>query len=195
MSTFHKLLIILIVLLPPSMTRGISASNPFVTKDTTHFVGELFGGGVIFYVDPSKKHGLICSMSDIRDPLKNSRSRPSPNAQRDPSDIISKGQNAERAHEVCETYTNSNYGTGQFSDWYLPSIEELRILYQVKNTINKSLKKYDPKIVDYLDKIYWSSSVVKADLIPSNQLMDFEDGTLIISMNRPMTYVRAVRKF
>jgi hypothetical protein len=195
MNTFHKLLIMLVILLPQSMTREVSASNPFVTKDTTHYVGELFGGGVIFYVDTSKKHGLICSMSDIRDPLRSPRNRPSPNAQKDRSDIITKGQNAERAHEVCETYTNSNYGTGQFSDWYLPAIEELRILYRVKNTINESLEKYDPKIVDYLDKIYWSSSVVKADLIPSNQLMDFENGTLIITMNRPMTFVRAIRKF
>jgi hypothetical protein len=32
-------------------------------------VGELFGGGVVFSVDESKQHGLICSMSDIRDPV------------------------------------------------------------------------------------------------------------------------------
>jgi hypothetical protein len=34
-----------------------------------HYVGELFGGGVVFSVDESKQHGLICSMSDIRDPV------------------------------------------------------------------------------------------------------------------------------
>ena len=35
------------------------------TADNTHYAGELYGGGVVFYVDNTKHHGLICSMIDI----------------------------------------------------------------------------------------------------------------------------------
>ena len=53
-----------------STTEFLSEINPFNLQNDTvqHFVGEFFGGGVVFYVDASKHHGLICSMLNIRDP-------------------------------------------------------------------------------------------------------------------------------
>jgi len=155
------------------------------------FVGEVFGGGIIFQLDDSKMHGLICSLSDIRDASVQKISDYPTNVGTSSSSI----SNPDRAIDLCASYINSDFGTGRFSDWYLPTIDELKILYQVKNTINASLEKYNPKITDNLDKTYWSSSKVKTDLIPANQLMDFENGTLIIFSNRPLTFVRAIRKF
>ena len=32
-----------------------------------HYVGELYGGGVVFWVDQTGQHGLICSMIDLSD--------------------------------------------------------------------------------------------------------------------------------
>jgi hypothetical protein len=32
---------------------------------SSHYVGELYGGGVVFYVDQTGDHGLICSMIDL----------------------------------------------------------------------------------------------------------------------------------
>ena len=95
----------------------------------THYVGEQFGGGVVFFVDKSGIHGLICSMSDIRDPdsyrLYNKQD-PRPLKGRSDSAIIINQvfaiSNRERAQELCENYKNSNYGTGVFSDWYLPKL-------------------------------------------------------------------------
>lgn len=171
-----------------------SASNPIVTKDTIHYVGELFGGGVIFYVDPSMKHGLICSMSDIRDPLSTTPDRISRDAKTVHLDLKQAVKDPDRASEICETYTNSNYGTGQFSDWYLPSIDELKILYNSKNEVNQSLKKYSQKITDYLDKVYWSSSKMTSEIINTNWLLNFDDGGLMTT-NRTITCVRAIRKF
>jgi len=34
-------------------------SNESYARDATHFIGEYYGGGIIFYVDEEGKHGLI----------------------------------------------------------------------------------------------------------------------------------------
>ncbi len=34
---------------------------------TGHFVGELYGGGIVFWVSPDKQHGLIASLHDLDD--------------------------------------------------------------------------------------------------------------------------------
>ena len=41
-------------------------ASPVWTKfvTTEHYIGENFGGGVIFYLDASKKHGLIAAKTD-----------------------------------------------------------------------------------------------------------------------------------
>ena len=35
-----------------------------VQSQNVHFVGQAFGGGIVFYTDNSGEHGLICSQSD-----------------------------------------------------------------------------------------------------------------------------------
>ena len=35
------------------------------TSEASHFVGELFGGGIVFWVDHTSQHGLIASLVDI----------------------------------------------------------------------------------------------------------------------------------
>jgi hypothetical protein len=193
MITFKTRTIIFTTALLSSIAQE-SASTPNVTKDTIHYVGELFGGGVIFYVDASLKHGLICSMSDIRDPLSTTPDRSSPKAKTVPLELKQAVKNPDRASEICETYTNSNYGMGQFSDWYLPSIDELKILYSSKNEVNQSLKKYNQKITDFVDKVYWSSTKMSSEIQNTNWLLNF-DGGAQMTTNRTVTCVRAVRKF
>lgn len=179
---------------------------PFNPQNDTvkHFVGELFGGGVIFYVDKTNKHGLICSMSDIRDPESSSLFK-----QQDLKLLKGRSDstvlmyqvfavdNPDRAITLCNSYTNSNYGTGQFSNWYLPTSEELKIMYNAKDDVNKTLEKCEKSIVDPLIKIYWSSSNIHNDLINNNWLLDFESGSLV-STNRPVQgryFVRAIRAY
>ena len=177
-----------VFILLSTLVMGLKPSH---IDSNQHFVGEVFGGGIIFQLDESKMHGLICSLSDIQDASTQKISDYSAT----PGNSSSLISNPERAYDLCASYINFDSGIGRFSDWYLPSIDELKILYQVKKTMNESLEKYNPKVVDYLDKVYWSSSKVKTDLIQANQLIDFENGTLIIFSNRPLTFVRAIRKF
>ena len=87
---------------------------------------------------------------------------------------------------------------GTYQNW------ELQMMFNVKETINKVLEKYSNKIVDPLDKIYWSTSKsTRASLdevIDNNYLLDFNGGEVVFfsSYQRPVPgryYSRAVRAF
>src|ERR1035437_4545432 len=173
-----------------------------LAKDTIHRVGELFGGGVIFFVDSTGHHGLICSLSDIVDPKSFQQfSRQDPTklkGRKDSADLINQVfavHKVEHAEELCNNYNNSNYGKGVFSDWHLPTLEQLEILFLVKNEVNKALEDFNKAITDPLNKKYWSSSKNYDDLmIGSNWIFDFDIGERGVT-NLPSVFVRAVRDF
>ena len=173
-----------------------------LTKDTIHRVGDLFGGGVIFFVDRTGHHGLICSLSDIVDPKSFQQfSKQDPTklkGRKDSADLINQVfavHKVEHAEELCNKYNNSNYGTGVFSDWHLHTLEQLEILFLVKNEVNKALEDFNKAITDPLNKKYWSSSKNYDDLmIGSNWIFDFDIGESGVT-NLPSVFVRAVRDF
>lgn len=173
-----------------------------LSNDTIHKVGELFGGGVIYYVDRTGHHGLICSMSDIRDP-KSLYLFPKQDPERlkgrkDSATLINQVLSVskyEQADELCNNYTNSNYGTGVFKDWHLPTIDQLDILFKVRNIVNIALEGFNKTIIDPLDKMYWSSSKNYDDRIAvSNWMFDFKEGARGFS-TLPDVFVRAIRDF
>ena len=199
-------LILIMTLNTRGVTTGFSTEiKPYNSRydSIKHYVGELFGGGVVFSVDESKQHGLICSMSDIRDPVSSRldlKQDPIP-IKNDPDTkaLMSKDyavKNRDRAVVLCDSYSNSNYGTGIFSNWHLPTIDELKTLYNVKNEITKALEKFGNSATDPLIKVYWSSSKMHSEIMDSYYQFNFEDGAIIISPNLTgKIYVRAVRTF
>lgn len=172
-----------------------------------HHIGEFFGGGIIFYVDNSNQHGLICSMSDIRDPASAplfNRQDSNPLKGRSDSAILINQvfsvDNPDRAQVLCDNYTNSNYGNGIFSDWRLPTCDELEILYKVKNEVNKLLESFNKSVIDPLVKCYWSSTKMYDNIFGDVWLFDFHEGGMAAwAKNRKQLpgkyFVRAVRAF
>jgi len=210
MRQLKCLLIVSSILITTLITKGVTTGfpteiKPFNSRNDSinHYVGELFGGGVVFSLDESKQHGLICSMSDIRDPFSSQsdlKQNPIPiKNEQDTKALMSKDyavNNRDRAVDLCDSYSNSNYGTGIFSNWHLPTIDELKILYNVKDEINKVLEKFGNSATDPLIKVYWSSSKMRSEIMNSYYQFNFEDGAIIISPNlTEKTYVRAVRTF
>jgi len=58
---------------------------------------------------------------------------------------------------LCDGYTNANYGTGIYSDWYLPAIDQLSLIYNARYILNKNIESVSG--ANLLGKgTYWSST-------------------------------------
>jgi tetratricopeptide (TPR) repeat protein len=81
-------------------------------------IGKSYGGGIIFYIDGTGQHGLIAATTD-------------------------QGQGSwYDAVQLCKDYRGGGY-----SDWFLPSKDQLNILYLQRNVVNMTG-----------DTGYWSST-------------------------------------
>jgi len=142
-----------------------------VSGGSTHYVGELYGGGVVFWVDHTGNHGLICSMIDLStgiiwttDAYQFSTVPGGAisdwDGQSNTTAIVAQaGAGSTYAAGLCDAYTNANYGTGVFSDWYLPSRGELIDLWNSLKTVQKALDSDGNAATTAItEATYWSSS-------------------------------------
>ena len=90
-----------------------------------HYPGELYGGGVIFWVDHTGLHGLICSMIDLSTSqvwsnITNVEIGVSAqsiwNGPGNSVAIVGQQGHVTSAANLCLDYVNDPYGTGSFSD-------------------------------------------------------------------------------
>jgi hypothetical protein len=169
----------------------------------THWVGESFGGGVVFHVYKDalgEEHGLIASQSSIAVAMYQTyyNNDAGPNS-------ISHFSGSENTLSILLNdismpneggFTNaawfcSEYTQGGFSDWYLPSIKELEELFKSNLTIyNSSNGIYHLKPEGNLT-IYWSST---QDTNNSAFAIDVYNGVLS-SWKANNFLVRPIRKF
>jgi len=149
-------------------------ANPYVVNATTnlsltHYAGELYGGGVVFWVDQTGNHGLICSMVDLStNQAWHTGSTTPMNAHTsialsdwdglaNTNAIIA--QSTTSAANLCKTYTNIDYGTGTYSDWYLPALGQLNKLYDARYEVQKALESDGNNATTAIIRyVYWSST-------------------------------------
>lgn len=133
----------------------------------THYVGELYGGGVVFWVDQTGNHGLICSMIDLSTSQVWSNidgTEIGATAQSDwdgnsnSTAITGQAGHTSSAAKLCEDYTNVDYGTGTYSDWYLPSRGELNDLWNSLKAVQKALDSDGNPATTAIIKNYYLSS-------------------------------------
>ncbi|MBZ0327561.1 MAG: DUF1566 domain-containing protein [Altibacter sp.] len=135
---------------------------------TRHYVGELYGGGIVYYVYDDGEHGLIASLDDLDDgsgvtwgldgvDVTNCESYF--DGITNTASIIAAGGQSNEAAGLCNTYTA--FG---FSDWYLPSLLELREMENAILTLNIVLTNdgdatSNPISMDYFSlHSYWTST-------------------------------------
>lgn len=97
------------------------------------------------------------------------------------------------AADLCDAYTNANYGTGTYSDWYLPSRGELNHLWNNIYEVQKALES-DGNIAttDIAENYYWSSTDLDITIA---WYFSFFYGFPNHSYKTSKFYVRAVRVF
>lgn len=90
---------------------SIDSNN--VNEGNHHYVGELYGGGIVCYVYNDGVNGLIASLTDLNS-----------------------GNKANWANAL--TYASNHNGGGN-NDWYLPDFLDLKLLYEAAYAVNSVL--------------------------------------------------------
>lgn len=186
------------------------------TTNKTHHLGESYQGGIIFWLDETKQHGLIASKFDLNDnrgiqwrngdsgnKITNARSdgvgagatntrliisqQTVDNQSGSFAALIAAQFNIQEEGELsCSTPAKPN--TTCYGDWYLPSIYELTLL---KASLQP--RGVTSFAATFAPDFYWSST--EAD-VSNAWLQDFNTGEPLPSDKAStLGHVRAVRRF
>jgi hypothetical protein len=180
---------------------GIKISNDTISNTLNdgfkHYLGEEFGGGIVFELWKDNKgveHGLIVAKKDqsVSEAWSNVIASIGTNAQSlwdgesNSAAIISQSGHLNSAAKVCD-----NYSASGLTDWYLPSIDELNILFKNRFHVNRA-----SAVVSGITQIgndtYYSSTE-----IAFNQAwaMNFSTGAMEKKIKAELLFVRSIRNF
>jgi hypothetical protein len=105
--------------------------------------------GIVFWVDDTGQHGLICSLvdisssstwSNITNAWVGSSAQSTWNGQGNSTAIMGQSGHTSSAAKLCDNYTNADYGTGIYTDWYLPALDECVLINQFRYILNKNIE-------------------------------------------------------
>ena len=171
---------------------SIQANNVF-----THYIGEYFEGGIVFHIYRDSvgiDHGLIVSHSDLSmdsqwssiDTLIGNNAKSTWNGFSNTQAISNDTTILISAAKACKNLVQANY-----SDWYLPSIDELYIMFSHRFDINRRLSQVNGSQLIGLS-YYWSSTELdKTDALSVNTIT----GVIAQDAKSTMKKVRAIRKY
>lgn len=137
---------------------GIDITNNVISVSGGggHYVGELYGGGVVIHVDHTGQSGLIMSLEDL------STSAPAGTFAL-PTSYWDGATNTTNAIPLSAPGSGvilcSNYNAGGFTDWYLPSRDEMRIIVDNLYEANKAIDLDGDPLTTTIDEgLYQTSS-------------------------------------
>ena len=142
------------------------------TSDSKHYIGELFGGGIVYYIYNNGANGLVASLTDIdggkgvawsgKDGTSIDKSAQSyHDGTSNTTAMLAQDTKPNKAATICNSYSHDG-----FDDWYLPSIWELKLLYNSAFVVSTIFEKYgDPSTHPLSPQVdsatfgrYWSST-------------------------------------
>jgi len=198
----------------------------FSQENKTYKIGDFAQGGIIFWLDDSGQHGLVCAKEDqgsrvqwdlelifkgstMYPPKRNTKSVAIADGvyvgKKNTEKIIEFGGDSNKAYAaiICSELILEE-DSCVYEDWYLPSREELNLMYKNRKLINKvALGKGGSS---FNKKHYWSSTDVDCTKNPYSKIdkvhtawgHDFNRGgkSFQIASRKYMPYaVRAIRAF
>lgn len=179
-----------------------SINNGGSVGNFSHYIGEEYGGGVIFHLwkdGQGIEHGLIVDLVDLSTShiwSNNEQNLIGPSAGSywdglsNSNAITNQSGHISSAASLCLNSTN-----GGQSDWYLPSIDELSILSQNRFNINKSLSSIPiANSLTYLAN-YWTSTESSNQSAWSYTIFNGMQNNNSDANKGNQYYVRAIRAF
>jgi sialidase-1 len=166
-------------------------------------VGDLAHGGVVFWVDETGRHGLVCPLEDQSEGVIWARTFKDTHADRDGiykgkrnTAIIIAAQEAAGDHEavyaarICNELVITMDGK-TYDDWYLPSTAEVNLMWKNRAAINRTALANGGRAFKS-DGFYWSSNEY-TDNLSWIQLFHSVNKTYFFKSDPAR--VRAVRSF
>ncbi|MDR2691258.1 MAG: DUF1566 domain-containing protein [Dysgonamonadaceae bacterium] len=142
-------------------------------------VGDVNGGGTVFYIAPDRTFGLVAAPEDVNEtgiawsalrvtiPTEKAIGTGAANTQKI-IELKTKGGtevDVAPADEIYAAKVVAELTTGGYSDWYLPSIDELTELYRQRAVVGGFNE----------TKTYWSSSAIDGGYIGPSGYTYFYD--------------------
>ena len=165
-------------------------------------IGDVAQGGIVFYIDESGEHGLVVDIADLSIGIVwfagtygvTQAKGDGPFAGEMNTAIIISSHVAIGddgfiyAARLCAELAKGGYG-----DWYLPSKEELSLMYNNRLTINIAALAVGGSI--FPSQSYWSSTEDTADDDMNAWFQNFHNGNQAVTNKLNNFRVRAIRAF
>ena len=176
-------------------------ANENVDENGCHAVlGNYALGGVIFYIDETLNHGLVVALNDNEsgewgcsdEEILNANDSTLGSGYRNTLAILASDCEPAGISAIIAAYSASTFISEDtlINDWYLPSIDELKLLYQEREWIDDSLTVYNGKRFE--NTTYWSSTQSGTDKAKS---LSFGNGSTKSSYKISVNEVRSIRAF
>lgn len=170
-----------------SVPYALNAANANV-GGFTHYLGEAFNGGIIYYLykgSDGLEHGLIVALTES-----------TPLAWQTTGTLVNANRTEDGAYNTA-LMTGSPvaaYITTLGTGWYLPSVDELGLLFYNRYSAQKGLRLGGNTLLQWnsLTAWYWSSSEYDASYAFR---YSFLEGIADQNIKTTACYVRAVRAF
>jgi hypothetical protein len=167
-----------------------------VAVSSSYSIGQAYGGGIIFYIDGTGKHGLIADITDTNYRMIKWGDSYFLNTGATGTAVGTGAENTRKIIAVQGTKYNyaalvcANYRGGGYSDWFLPSKDELYLLYK---------QKIAGIVKGFTWGAYWSSSEFYVSSFPQQQAYAwtkiFYNENAFYSLKDRVNGVRAIRAF
>jgi hypothetical protein len=183
---------------PAGPTGATGPQGPAGTGGFVHFIGEEYGGGIIFHLwkdAQGVEHGLIVDKTDLTSSQVWSnvdQSLIGVNAQSSWDGLSnSNAIVAQAGHTTSAAALCLNSSNGGQNDWYLPSAQELNMIWNNYYTVANSLLQISgaTQISSFR---YWNSTESNASFAC---FFNFNGGISNSNSKNTAVYVRAVRAF
>lgn len=187
-----SLLYSLLLLISVTVFSSCNENDP---EPPTIFIGAFYQGGVIFYIDQTGEHGYISSIYDQSNGciwgcnptiISEAYGLAIGTGEQNTKDILNICTSPDIAAAICDTLQYNG-----FTDWFLPSKDELNLMYQHKGTINDTSIPNGGALLQGTN--YWTSSQAGTNSVWVQYFGS--GGSQYSNSQKSRNHVRAIRAF